>query len=100
MLGSAVFLTYAEWAVQRAAAGRVYGRPDEIPPADVALVLGSARTLADGRANYFYTARLDVAAEVFRLGKVRGIVVSGDNSRSALQRARRHERRPCRPRRA
>jgi SanA protein len=53
-----------------------------MPPADVALVLGSSRMLADGRVNYFYTARLDAAAELFRLGKVRGIVVSGDNSRS------------------
>jgi SanA protein len=82
VLGSVVFLACAEWAVQRAAAGRVYARPDEIPPADVALVLGTSRTLADGRANYFYTARLDVAAELFRLGKVRGVIVSGDNSRS------------------
>ena len=32
--------------------------------------------------NYFYAARLDVAAELFRLCKVRGIVVSGDNSSS------------------
>jgi SanA protein len=82
LLGSAIFLAGADWAVRRAAAGRVYDCADGMPPADVALVLGSSRTLADGRANWFYTARLDVAAELFRLGKVRGLIVSGDNSRS------------------
>lgn len=82
LFGSTLFLACAEWAVRRAAAGRVYDCADGMPPADAALVLGSSRTLADGRPNCFYTSRLDVAAELFRLGKVRGLIVSGDNSRS------------------
>ena len=82
LAGAVAFLACAELLVTRTATGRVFETADGMPPADVALVLGSSRTLADGRANYFYTARLDAAAELFRLGKVRGIVVSGDNSRS------------------
>ena len=82
LLGAAVYLGCSEWAVRRAAAGRVYERLDEIPPADVALVLGCSKSLADGRANYFYATRLDAAAELFRTGRVRGIIASGDNSRS------------------
>ncbi len=77
-----LFLGGAEWAVSRAAAGRVCAGIDGLPPADVALVLGTARTLADGRPNVFYTARIALAAELFRTGKVRGLIVSGDNSRS------------------
>lgn len=78
----ALFLGASEWAVQRSARGRVYVGGDGIPPADVALVLGTAKTLAGGRANAFYDARLDLAAELFRTGKVRGLIVSGDNSRA------------------
>ncbi len=78
----AVFLGGAEWAVCRAAAGGVYATAGEVPTADVALVLGTARLLADGRPNVFYTARIALAAELFRTGKVRGLIVSGDNSRS------------------
>jgi SanA protein len=81
-LGLGLFLGGAEWAVQRAALGRVYSTVDGLPPADVALVLGTANTLADGRPNLFYTARIALAAELFRAGKVRGLIVSGDNSRS------------------
>lgn len=76
-----VFLGCAEWAVQHSAAGLIFESADGLPPADVALVLGTARSLGNGRANCFYAPRLDAAAELFRLGKVRGIIVSGDNSR-------------------
>ena len=82
LVGAVLFLAGAEWAVRRAAAGRVFADPSAPAQADVALVLGTARKLSDGRMNYFYAARLDVAAELFRLCKVRGIVVSGDNSSS------------------
>lgn len=78
----AVFLACAEWAVTHAAAGRIYDSADGPPPADVALVLGTARKLRNGAPNLYYAPRLEVAAELFRLGKVRGIIVSGDNSRS------------------
>lgn len=82
LVGAVILLAGSEWAVRRAAAGRVFADPAALAQADVALVLGTARKLSDGRMNYFYTARLDVAAELFRSGKVRGIVVSGDNSSS------------------
>ena len=78
----AAFLVGAEWTVHRAAAGRIGATPDAMPTADVALVLGTARLTGSGRVNSFYAPRLDVAAELFRLGKVRGIIVSGDNSRA------------------
>lgn len=78
----AVFLGGAEWAVRHVAADRIYAAADGLPAADVALVLGTARTLGHGVANYYYAPRLDTAAELFRLGKVRGIIVSGDNSRA------------------
>lgn len=78
----AAYLGWAEWTVRHAAAGRIFGAPDCLPPADVALVLATARSMGGGLANSFYAPRLDVAAELFRLGKVRGLLVSGDNSRS------------------
>ncbi len=78
---AALFFGGAEWTIQHAARGRIFETSDGLPPAAVGLVLGASRTIADGRANTFYTARLDLAAELFRTGKVRGLIVSGDNSR-------------------
>ncbi len=82
LAGAAVFLAGAECWVQRSSAGAIYEDGDGLPPAGVALVLGTARNLADGRANAFYGPRLDTAAALFHAGKVRGILVSGDNSRA------------------
>ena len=45
----------------------------------VALVLGTAPTLADGRPNQFYWQRLRSAAQLYRAGHVAAILVSGDN---------------------
>lgn len=56
------------------------GELDELPETDVALVLGTAKFAATGRPNLFYMPRLEAAAELYLKGKVRGIVVSGDNA--------------------
>jgi SanA protein len=49
-----------------------------LPAHDVALVLG-ANPLTQGRPNRFFTARMDAAAHLYTIGKVRHFIVSGDN---------------------
>lgn len=63
---------YADSAPYRAS-------PEDVRPAPVALVLGAA--VWGGEPSPFLAGRLDVAAKLFRLGKVRAILVTGDNSR-------------------
>lgn len=53
----------------------------DVPPAPVALVLGAGLT-RDGRPTPFLAGRLDVAAALHAAGKVRVLLVSGDNSRA------------------
>ncbi|MEA3638554.1 MAG: ElyC/SanA/YdcF family protein [Lamprobacter sp.] len=52
---------------------------DQMQPAEVALILGTSRGIR-GRPNPFYQARIAAAAELYHNGKVRGILVSGDNA--------------------
>lgn len=47
--------------------------------ADVALVLGFAKTLSSGRTNIYFQYRIDSAAEAFAKAKCRYLIVSGDN---------------------
>jgi vancomycin permeability regulator SanA len=63
--------------VRITAAGHLYSESD-VPPAPVALVLG-ARVFPDGTPSPFLAARLDVAHRLYLDGKVRVVVVSGDN---------------------
>ncbi len=51
----------------------------DLPVAHAALVLGTSRKLGDGRDNGFYTRRMAAAAALYRNGKCRRLVVSGDN---------------------
>ena len=51
-----------------------------IPAKKAALVLGTAKYMVGGGKNYFYTYRIRAAAALFKAGKVKAIVVSGDNS--------------------
>lgn len=66
------------WMIHTAS-GHIYAEAD-VPPAPVALVLG-ARVAADGTPSPFLAARLDVAKRLYDSGKVRAILVSGDNRR-------------------
>jgi vancomycin permeability regulator SanA len=63
--------------VRRTAAGHLFTASD-VPPAPVALVLG-AQVYPDGTPSPFLTARLDLAKQLYDAGRVRAILVSGDN---------------------
>lgn len=52
-----------------------------VPDAPVALVLGAGLTRS-GTPTRFLAGRLDVAADLYRRGKVEVLLVSGDNSRT------------------
>ncbi|SHL03864.1 SanA/YdcF family protein [Actinacidiphila paucisporea] len=74
-----VALLPAVW-VQLAGSGRVRDLAD-VPPEPVGVVFGAG--LTDGRPSPYLAHRLDAAAALYRAGKVRVLLVTGDNSRTA-----------------
>lgn len=75
----ALLLGFADWFVGLGAGSNVYANVADVPNRPVALVLGTSRTVEGGRMNLFYVPRIAAAAELYHAGKVRAIVVSGDN---------------------
>ena len=69
----------ADRFVARRAAPFTTSSLDRLPSLDVALVLGTAPRVWQGRPNQFFERRMDAAAELYRAGKVRWLLVSGDN---------------------
>ena len=57
----------------------IYDDLKRIPPKRAALLLGTSKYIAKGKINYFYRYRIDAAVALWKAGKVRAIVVSGDN---------------------
>lgn len=58
----------------------VYTELDNVPSGQVALVLGTSHRLVDGSPNPFFHERMKTAAELYKQGKVKHILVSGDNA--------------------
>jgi SanA protein len=57
----------------------LYTSTKKVPPKKAALLLGTAKYLRGGGKNYFYTYRIRAAVALWKAGKVKAIVVSGDN---------------------
>jgi len=76
---AAGLISFANNACQTAARGRIFGSVDMVPQNDVALVLGMARETRHGQPNLHFNHRIQAAAALYRSGKVRHLLVSGDN---------------------
>ena len=67
-------------AVKATAHGRTCDNVSDIPHNRVGLLLGTNSTTPRGTHNYYYTHRINAAAELFHAGKVDYLLISGDNS--------------------
>ncbi|WP_107926455.1 SanA/YdcF family protein [Brachyspira hampsonii] len=57
----------------------IYSSIEKIPYNDVALVLGTSKYMNNGKINMYFKFRMDAAYELYKSGKVKYILVSGDN---------------------
>ena len=76
--GAFAFVLGNLWIVLRAH-GRVFANAADVPSNDVALVLGTSARLKSGGDNPFFAGRMAAAAELYRAGKIRHLILSGDN---------------------
>lgn len=79
MLLLAIFVGGVNGYVTFSNRDRLYTDLAKVPPADVALVLGTSSRLRNGAPNRHFAGRMEAAAALFHAGKVRHLLVSGDN---------------------
>ncbi len=65
--------------ISKHAEADLYNNIKKIPAKQAVLLLGTAKYIAKGKKNYFYIYRIRAAVQLFKSGKVKAIVVSGDN---------------------
>lgn len=75
-----VLVLLCDWLITSTAKGRIFDEANDIPETPTALVLGTSPTRADGARNRFFGPRMKAAASLFHAGKVKSLIVSGDNS--------------------
>jgi SanA protein len=71
----------AERRLERLAESYLAGDPAKLPDIAVGLVLGTAPIGPEGGPNRYFEYRLDAAAALWRVGKVKYLLVSGDRRR-------------------
>lgn len=65
--------------VHKTSHSRIFNKVDETPTNDVGLVLGTSSRSKGGNENLFFKYRIEAAAELYKAGKIKHIIVSGDN---------------------
>ncbi len=58
---------------------RLYDTPTAIPSNEVGLLLGTSKYLRGGHINLYYKYRIEAAITLFNRGKIKYILISGDN---------------------
>ena len=78
-IGVALFVVASNIWIVNSTADRVYSHYDSLSHHPVALVLGTSHLLTTGEPNPFFDNRMETAASLFKNGKVKHFIVSGDN---------------------
>jgi SanA protein len=66
------------WIV-KSTESKVYSDLSKLPDHRIALVLGTSHKLISGGANPFFKSRIEMAAQLYRTGKISHFILSGDN---------------------
>lgn len=65
--------------IEKRADGYMYTEIEKVPETQVGLVLGTARLQKGGSVNLYFEYRINAAIALFKAGKVKHLIVSGDN---------------------
>lgn len=74
------WLAWTNLAAVFAGWGKLHDEIDEVPDGRVGLVFGTSPWIGD-RENLYFRYRIEAAAELWKSGKLRCVLVSGDNER-------------------
>ncbi len=77
--GLTVVVLVCNWWVVRATGAQNYFILESLPSNDIGLVLGTSKAVVGGRENLFFRYRMEAAARLYREGKVKRLILSGNN---------------------
>lgn len=75
-----IFMAWANYKVSADAAPFLHSDTTGLPACKTAVVLGTSKHLSNGSANDFFYNRIEAAVSLYNSGKIKYIIISGDNS--------------------
>ncbi|WKV11539.1 ElyC/SanA/YdcF family protein [Marivirga harenae] len=79
LISAIVFAIFSNVFIISKTSDYIYEDVDSIPIKEMALVLGTSKRNVKGEANSFFDNRMEAAAQLYHKGKVKGLLLSGDN---------------------
>lgn len=79
----AIFLIVTIWAnrtVTETSEKYITGNIENLADNNTGLLLGTSKSLSNGNNNQFFFNRIDATVELYAKGKIKNIIISGDNS--------------------
>ena len=78
LCGAGALSLLCQWLVRAAGNNRVFEKIEDVPENEVGLVLGTAKWVSRGKVNRFFSYRIDAACRLYKSGKVRRLLLSGN----------------------
>lgn len=75
-----LFIVWANYRIETQAKNFVTSDFKKLPEEKTGLLLGTSKTLSNGNPNLYFSYRIEAATELYLSGKIKNIIVSGDNS--------------------
>lgn len=63
------------------------GQVEKVPTMKVCLVLGTSKELKSGRTNLYFSKRIQACVKLWKAGKIKAFIVSGDNRKHSYNEA-------------
>jgi SanA protein len=78
LLTASIYL--ADLTVVNCAKGKTFNDVNDMPFNKVGMLLGTSKYVSSGQPNQYFANRIEAAAQLYKSGKIKYILVSGDNS--------------------
>jgi len=75
-----IFIAWANYSIKKDSEAHISYNISEVPNMKTALLLGTGKTLSNGKPNAYFYNRIQASADLYKSGKAKYIIVSGDNS--------------------
>ncbi|MET3537978.1 SanA/YdcF family protein [Chryseobacterium limigenitum] len=75
-----IFIAWANYSIKKESDASVSYNMADVPETKTALLLGTSKNLNSGLPNAYFYNRIQAAIDLYKSGKIKYIIVSGDNS--------------------
>jgi len=83
LLGLFMVVFGIDYWVTKSTRKQIYSAVNSIPERKVGLLLGTSKYLGNGSVNLYYKYRIAATVTLFKAGKIKYVIISGDNSRES-----------------